>query len=129
MALELTLRVDVPTPKRLVVGVHALVALNRLDFRALRAKGKTMPLLYESGVVYEQEPWPRESWQTALQTLSEGVGDCEDLVGWRVAELLEQRKVARPYVYRANNTYWHVVVEHGSGQREDPSRRLGMRTP
>lgn len=127
MALELTIRVDKPTPARLVVGVHALVALNRMDFRALRERGRTMPRLYESGVRYEKEPWPREVWQTALQVLAQGYGDCEDLVGWRVAELLEQSKVARPKIVRASRDYWHVVVEHGSGAIEDPSKRLGMK--
>lgn len=127
MALELTIRVDRPTPARLVVGVHAVVALNRLDFRALKSRGRAMPPLYKSGVRYAKEPWPRECWQTAVQTLAQGYGDCEDLVGWRVAELLEASKVARPKVVRASQDYWHVVVEHGSGEIEDPSRKLGMR--
>lgn len=132
MALRITIVVDTPTPARLAAGVHAIVALNRLDMRALAAKGARLPALYESGVRYEREPHPREHWKTAVQVLADwrqgwGGADCEDLVAWRVAELLERGKTARPKVVSTGVRQWHVIVEHGDGRDEDPSLKLGMR--
>lgn len=109
--------------------VHAVAALNRIDMRALRSKGKRLPSLYKAGVRYREEPWPRERWLTAAQVLKQGHGDCEDLVAWRVAELLESGVEARPAVIRTSRNVWHVILERGTGEREDPSRRLGMKGP
>jgi hypothetical protein len=83
--------------------------------------------LYDSGVRYEREAPGFEDWQTAAETLRRGVGDCEDLVIWRVAELREQGIPARAIVLPLRRRLWHVVVRHPDGMLEDPSTALGMR--
>jgi hypothetical protein len=109
---------------------------------------KPYPPLYESGVRYAREPGT-ERWLDIPSILDAGVGDCEDLACWRVAELRRQGVHAGPYVrYRSRNGvfHYHALVMHyrrayrrgrtgGLIERwvpakiEDPSRKLGMGRP
>lgn len=97
----------------------ALVQLSRGGF----------PPLYESGVRYQQERGT-ESWLGPRDVLRLGRGDCEDLVAWRVAELVLGKVVpqqrARPYCYAPRPGLVHCQVRLANGSIEDPSRRLGM---
>lgn len=95
------------------------------DIAQLRAGQVRVPL-FRSGVVYRKEPTGREQWQTAKDVLRSGAGDCEDLVAWRVAELVCAGEEARPLVYRPRRGLLHCVVRRADGRIEDPSKKLGM---
>lgn len=91
-----------------------------------------LPSLYRSGVRYQREPKPprgrrrRDNWKLCNRVYLDLVGDCEDLVGWRVAELRRAGEDAYPLVYVVRPGLLHTVVERANGAIEDPSRRLGM---
>lgn len=113
--------------EKLLALLEGLIALNRLQ---IRRSPRPIPALYGSGVRYQREARKRdgtrkEEWRTIAETLKHGSGDCEDLCGWRVAELREQGINASPWVTRHGST-WHVRVRHPDGKLEDPSARLGM---
>ena len=107
--------------------LEALIAAN---IEYLRACPST-PSLYESGVVYEEEPGERDNWQDIPETLGLGKGDCEDLGCWRIAELrVRTGEHATPSVkirVAGNRTICHIAVRGADGSVEDPSRLLGMR--
>lgn len=97
------------------------------------------PLLYDSHVVYRQEPPGAEDMIDVDAVLAAGWGDCEDLAAWRAAELRVRGRPAwdgQPGQVQANlflrdfNGHdYHAVVEVlVDGQRivEDPSALLGM---
>lgn len=125
---------------------------NRMTLREAIRQGNPIPPLYRSGVRYERERGPSEEFADVLTVLKRGWGDCDDLVGWRVAELLEagfaadvriycrDREPGKPdYSMHAQVRHgrfcrcarWRVGVgicrgEHARGKIEDPSRRLGL---
>lgn len=82
--------------------------------------------LYKSGVRYAREPLGAEVWQTGLETLQLGYGDCEDLCAWRCAELRVAGEDATPYVKDVRPGLRHVLVRRANGKLECPSRALGM---
>jgi hypothetical protein len=106
--------------------MEALIAAN---VAFLLAHPQT-PRLYESGVRYEEEPEGEDDWNDIPVTLSLGYGDCEDLAGWRIAELRVAGELAampRVSVYRLGRRItYHVAVRRAAGRIEDPSRELGM---
>ncbi len=107
-----------------------LEALIEADIEYLRVCPST-PSLYESGVVYEEEPGERDNWQDIPETLGLGNGDCEDLGCWRIAELrFRAEEHATPFItWRevGDRTVYHIAVRRSDGTVEDPSRLLGMR--
>ena len=107
--------------------LEALIAAN---IEYLRVCPST-PSLYESGVVYEEEPEDRDHWQDIPETLGLGVGDCEDLGCWRIAELrFRAAEPASPFITWREvgaRTVYHIAVRRADGAIEDPSRLLGMR--
>jgi hypothetical protein len=109
---------------------HLLEALAAVNIAWL-AENPHAPMLYESGVRYEEEPPGRDDWQDIPETIALRVGDCEDLGCWRIAELRTRvREYARPYVKQSvvgPRTVYHVAVRRADGRLEDPSRILGMR--
>jgi hypothetical protein len=113
-----------------VVLIHLLEGLIAADVAYLLDTPNT-PWLYESGVVYEEEPDGRDHWQDIPTTLALRVGDCEDLGSWRVAELrVRSREHAKPVIRSSiigHRTVYHVAVQRADGRLEDPSKRLGMR--
>ncbi len=117
-----------PTKDKLRALLEGLIALNRLQFR--QAPGR-IPTLYNSGVRYQREGKDArghrlEQWRTIAELLKFQVGDCEDLVGYRIAELREKGINAQPWITRHNFT-WHVRLKYPDGKIEDPSARLGMK--
>jgi hypothetical protein len=105
------------------------------------------PRLYESGVVYEEEPPGRDEWQDTPDTIARRNGDCEDLACWRMAELrvYGEDKAARWHITVADipdergelvTTYHIQILRSAPGPHtrpgargepiEDPSRILGM---
>jgi hypothetical protein len=89
------------------------------------------PWLYASGVAYAEDAEEHEGWTDLPETLTRGVGDCKDLVAWRLAELrVREREAAFPLVSFArvgHRVKFHVVVRRADGRIECPSRELGMR--
>ena len=90
----------------------------------------TLPRLYQSGVRYRLMP-SKQAWDTIPIMVHRGFSDCKSLVAARIAELRREGKVAIP-VFRNIKDGWgtmfHILILHGNGQWECPSRNLGMRT-
>jgi len=119
--------------KSLLVALEALTHRNQLY---LKNHPKTPPI-YRAPVRYERE-MGTELWSDIPTILKKGYGDCEDMAGWRVAELRENGHRASPYVrYKKvdGKYHYHALVKRAgqdamTGQHkawiEDPSRRLGM---
>lgn len=91
------------------------------------------PLLYDSGVRYEQEPPRLEMFKSIPLILQEPRNiDCEDLACWRVAELRRRFGIGAGafYYWRElpgkNIKMFHIQVIYPDGSIEDPSARLGM---
>jgi hypothetical protein len=120
---------------------QTVVDINRLYIRTHR-----VPPLYESGVLYQEEPLGQgyEEFAPIPNVLMRGWGDCDDLVPWRVAELQEcgepatirlewtvakrgphaGKKLFHLLVRRARLSPGGVWVE--SDDTECPSTKLGM---
>lgn len=115
-----------------------VVTGNVFLMRAARKDGHPLPKLYQSGVVFQPEPnqglW--EDFADCLTVLDRGWGDCDDLVAYRCAELIESGEDPKASV----KVYWRESKRHGYvyhaevrrsnkskfGPVEDPSRFLGM---
>lgn len=124
MAVRATITASTtPELEALVMGL-VLVSLAQMADPPVAAY---IPPLYSGKVRYVREPPGRERWQSAKETAARGYGDCEDLVGYRVAELIRSGINARPKVLEINPTLRHVVVQHPDGTIEDPSAKLGMK--
>ena len=86
----------------------------------LASSDNFIPKLYESEVKYQLEDPGLEEWRAIPSILEHGVGDCEDLTAWRIAELRNEGVDAQP-LFLDNGAGWHAVVEHPDGTIEDPS--------
>lgn len=109
---------------------HLTEALTQIDVELLRTQPRPTSL-YDSGVRYAREPSGAERWASVPLVLARGAGDCEDLACWRAAELrlrgdAAARVVSTAQQLSATRRLFHVLVRHGDGRLEDPSRRLGM---
>lgn len=109
-----------PTAGTLTAALEGLVAINTLLLKRMK-----LPPLYRAGVVYRREGRGREDWRTVLDVIRDGYGDCEDLAGWRAAELRAYRgERALGWVYPTRPGRWHAIVKRGDGTFEDPSKVL-----
>lgn len=92
-----------------------------------------VPPLYSSGVRYREELAHGsgiEDWACPWRVIKRGWGDCDDLVAYRVAELLAAGEAASVQVLRKRGTKrFHVRVRRANGAVEDPSIRLGAKLP
>lgn len=129
--------VDGELSKSIQLVLQALAEAWALELRRRAERGAPLPPLYRSGVVYRPEPETQrcEDWAPPPVVLERGWGDCDDLVMWRLAELLAAGErahvqVARrldetdPRRVRGTGAY-HVLVRRESGAVEDPSKLLG----
>lgn len=93
-----------------------------------------LPALYSSGVFYRAEDKRNqaEEWVDPYTVLKRGFGDCDDLVIWRLAEILNaanydgnrENLPAWPAVARKGTEY-HVMIRHkADNSLEDPSLKL-----
>lgn len=84
------------------------------------------PSLYQSGVRYKKEPHDKEIFMTIPAIIRDGGADCEDLCGWRVAELRAQGEQRAKFVLkkmqlsgrskRADGTLLHrLTIQHMIG--------------
>jgi len=148
MAFHLVTRVGTLSEDPVVLATLArgflqgVVASNRVTMREAKRRGRPIPPLYESGVEYQRERGPGEEFADVLTVLRRGWGDCDDLVAWRIAELLEEGHRAGARIYwRAKKPPFkmHAQVRHAPrckcsmchgryarGRVEDPSRFLGL---
>lgn len=89
--------------------------------------GSRLPPLYSTTVRYQEEPNSGsglEQFDSPWQVIQRGHGDCDDLVGWRVAELRAQGRRARVEIIKERNgKRMHAIVLTERG-REDPSREM-----
>jgi hypothetical protein len=113
------------------IALRALLdCLIELDSICLDAY-PTLPPLYQSGVVYHLMP-SAAPWDTTPTMIHRGFTDCKSLVASRIAELRRMGQIAIP-VFRNIKDGWgtmfHILILHGNGQWECPSRLLGMTTP
>lgn len=88
------------------------------------------PALYDTNVRYAAEKGT-ENWQDIATTYARGIGDCEDLAIWRIAELNARGIQATPYITwgpakAGGGVTYHALVRWPNGTIEDPSRALGM---
>ena len=96
-----------------------------VTFNMIHLSKHATPLLYEAGVRYISQP-PPERFKTIPFVIAAGGGDCDQLCGWRIAELRVRGERATEKITRRGRL-WHVQVVRGNGVIEDPSVRLGMR--
>lgn len=124
MTLTFALRLSkLSVQEKAACFVSFLETLVRLNLTHLTAD-PSLPLLAESGVRYLQDP----TWKDLLVVLQGRLGDCKDLVAWRLAELREQGIDARAHVvfYKLDGLeLFHLQVKTPKGI-EDPSLACGM---
>lgn len=90
-----------------------------------------LPPLYQSGVRFSLSPSHGsglEDFANPWTTLARGKGDCNDLVLYRLVELMLARQKAHTRGEWLGNAV-HVTIRHGNGQEEDPSILLGAPDP
>jgi hypothetical protein len=133
--------------------LNGLAAHNALALLALAKQGTLLPLLYDSGVVYEREE--EELWSDYPSLLDQGHEDCDALAAARAGELIawgwealrpgeggyREARRSRPESIDAEvilrtrrqpgerGGLYHCIVEYRVGDtiyRDDPSARLGM---
>ncbi len=123
----LHVRVDVPAiPSVLEALAEGLVLVNVALMEYAEERGVELPSLYETEIVYRREPPGREWWETASDlrgVVSDHSGDCEDLSGYRAAELRHtgEDPHARVIITPTQHNSLHARVERGDGSIEDPS--------
>jgi hypothetical protein len=89
-----------------------------------------MPRLYDTPVFFHLMP-TRAPWDTTPMLYRRGFGDCKTLVATRIAQLRRNGHQVMPvfrHVKDGWGTMFHILILHGSGHWECPSRALGMRT-
>jgi hypothetical protein len=121
--LFVTMRVPVSRDS-IRAALEGLCALNFQVMRQAIELGGGFPPLYESPIVYRKEKRGYEDWQNAIELLRAGRGDCEELAGYRVAELRNDGEPAMPFVDVTPRGSFHALVERANGELEDPSRIL-----
>lgn len=108
---------------RELVYVHAQICAALINSGQLPA----LPPLYKSGVEYRPEPNRGsgvEDFADPWTCNHRGWGDCDDLVIWRLAELIASgERCPAPQVRRAG-ARMHVLVRRANGTVEDPSKIL-----
>lgn len=87
--------------------------------------------LIDSGaVVWRPEPRGQrfESFDTPLQVVARGWGDCDDLAPFLCAHLRQsgEDEGATPIAYPSGPNKWHCVVQRSDNSIDDPSRWAGM---
>lgn len=105
------------------------------EMTAAAFKERPLPSLYTSHVRYQPEPdlppgQPiTEFFDSPYTCWIRGYGDCDDLVIWRMAELIAAGIPAHARILRLKGTsryHCQVTLDDGSGTIEDPClQRLG----
>ena len=111
----------------------ALAALVGLNVAYYRLGNYAIPPLYNGSIRYALEGRNsrgarRERWLCAPEVVRYGFGDCEDLACYRAMELRIAGDTRATAIPKRTEIGWHIVVRHGNGRIEDPSKILGMPT-
>lgn len=123
---------DTRYPDWLLARLNAaqVTGLALINFELL-ALTPTVGPMYQYRLRYVQDHPDYARWKDFVQVIREGVGDCKDLVAWRVAELWHQGIDAHVVssIQRQDNgdILYHVQIQLPDGTIEDPSVKLGMR--
>lgn len=109
----------------------ALAALLALNVAYWRSGVFPIPPLYGGTIRYALEGRNhhgerRERWLCAPEVARYGYGDCEDLACYRAMELRVAGDRGAMAVPKRTPIGWHILVRHGDGTIEDPSKALGM---
>lgn len=128
MSARIAITVSATTRDELVSALRVLVFANVLWLRSRQSTRESVPPIYSSGVLFRPEPQEGsgvELYQTIPEVLAQGWGDCDDVTGWRCAELIAQgvEGVDVALVSRGPRT-WHAVVKWPDGRVEDVASRL-----
>lgn len=96
-----------------------------------------LPPFHDCKIRYRPEPADSlaEEWVDPYTVLERGYGDCDDLVIWRLAEILNENGYrpdqgrdalpAWPLVARIVGTgKYHVAIRHKNGKVEDPAKEM-----
>lgn len=92
-------------------------------------EARSLPPLYNSGVVYDREEEGTETLAAPSLVHARGYGDCGHLALWRLAELRNAGESAQFHfkaVRKSRPRLFHVLIRRADGTLEDPSRILGM---
>jgi hypothetical protein len=112
--------------KALWALLNCLIDLNVICLDACPA----LPRLYDTRVFYHLMP-TMAAWETTPTLFRRGFGDCKSLVAARIAELRKNGHTAMPVFRNVKDgwgTMFHILILHGDGRWECPSRLLGMET-
>lgn len=99
-----------------------LNAASKINERIL-TEYPTMPRIYDSGVLYQQEKDGKERWKDLPSILADRGGDCEDLSTARCAELRRGGIRAHPWlswIKEGARYIYHVRVWRESIDRDLP---------
>lgn len=116
-------------------SLFSVVESNVKAIHDAKRKGRPIPDLYESGIVFLREPWAGqfEEFAPIDVMLARGWGDCDDCAAYRCAEYWAR---GGPWLKTGIKIYWrlpkpgvrmtifHAQVRLPNGKIEDPSRRL-----
>lgn len=120
MAARIAITISSVDRQSLIDALNVLAFANRLW---LARNPNTAPL-YSSGVRFRPEPFEGsgvELYQTIPEVIAQGYGDCDDLAGWRCAELLNSGVRAECDLLSLGPRTHHAIVRYG-GRVEDPAQ-------
>lgn len=143
--IHVTIPEDAPEDLGDIV-LNYVYALAHINVRHIQRYG--LPLLYNTKVRWErtrpfvapeckgdvcERPERVDLWRDVLRVYSDGIGDCKDLVAIRLAECWTDGDhdavpvtIRYPDAYGPGYDLYHVVLRHGDGTMEDPSKLRGM---
>lgn len=126
-----------PSPNKDLSHAMQWVIMALAEAWAEALQEKPLPKLYSTKTKYRPEPLGAlcEEWVDPYTTHKRGYGDCDDLVIWRLAEILNEKGYkpsdgarnapAWPAIARVRGTgRYHVVIRHRDGSLEDPAATM-----
>jgi hypothetical protein len=100
--------------------------LRRALRRAQKGLGSPIPLLYDSGVRYKEDPPGEENWKDILAVLKDGHADCDRLVAWRVAELRAMFGIPAEPIIKWQQVPKNVMISLGHPEHMVPPEGISM---
>lgn len=121
--------VELPQSPRRLARPFQLLLNAAAEMAAAKKAEVPLPFLYETNVRYQAEPQTGtgiEEFASPWMVLQRGWGDCDDLVIWRIAELLHAGRPSHARILRLGTRYHCQVTRDFDGLIEDPClQRLG----
>lgn len=128
MSARIAITLSATTPQEYCDGLRVLVFANLLWLRSQARAQRAVPSVYSAGVRFRPEPQAGsgvELYQTIPEVIAQGWGDCDDVTGWRVAELLcAGESGADVALVEQAPRVWHAVARRANGQTEDVAALL-----